>query len=146
MNVTFAALAGALALAASPAVSAAAPAMDGGVMEGGATAQATAAAVSQDEAYAIAREGYDFLFPLLTMDFTRRVQTTVTAEGRAPRTGVENVLAHSPTFPPGEFRIVVRPNFDTLYSMAWIDVSKGPVTMAVQPGLDRYYLLPLMDM
>ena len=141
MNLSFAALVGALALAATPAVSAAAPAKDGG-----ATAQATAAAVSQDEAYAIAREGYDFLFPLLTMDFTRRVQTTVTAEGRAPRTGVENVLAHSPTFPPGEFRIVVRPNFDTLYSMAWIDVSKGPVTMAVQPGLDRYYLLPLMDM
>ncbi len=136
---TLTALWGALALATTPAASAPATGPAAGPV-------ATASPVSQDEAYAIAREGYDFLFPLLTMDFTRRAQTTVAAEGRAPRTAVENVLAHNATFPPGEFRIIVRPNFDTLYSIAWIDVSRGPVTLAVKPGLDRYYLLPLMDM
>ena len=107
---------------------------------------AAAAPVTQEEAYAIAREGYDFLFPLLTMDFTRRAMTTVTGPGRAPRTAVENVLAPAAAFPRGEDRIIVRPNFDTLYSIGWIDVSQGPVTLAVKPGLDRYYLLPLMDM
>jgi hypothetical protein len=107
---------------------------------------AASEAVTEAEAYAVAREGYNYLFPLLTMDFTNRAQTTVVAPGLAPRSAVENVLAHAQAFPRGEDRIVVRPNFDTLYSIAWIDVSKGPVTLAVKPDLDRYYLLPLMDM
>jgi hypothetical protein len=142
MTNTLTALWGALGLAlATPLAATAAP-----TAEAPATTADAPSAITQDEAYAIAREGYDFLFPLLTMDFTRRAQTTVVAEGRAPRNAVENVLSHAATFPPGEFRIIVRPNFDTLYSMAWIDVSKGPVTLAVKPGLDRYYLLPLMDM
>ena len=107
---------------------------------------AASEAVTEAEAYAVAREGYNYLFPLLTMDFTNRAQTTVVAPGLAPRSAVENVLAHAQAFPRGEDRIVVRPNFDTLYSIAWIDVSKGPVTLAVKPDLDRYFLLPLMDM
>ena len=110
MTNTLTALWGALGLAlATPLAATAAP-----TAEAPATTADAPSAITQDEAYAIAREGYDFLFPLLTMDFTRRAQTTVVAEGRAPRNAVENVLSHAATFPPGEFRIIVRPNFDTL--------------------------------
>ena len=102
--------------------------------------------VSEAEAYSIGREGYDFLFPLVTMDLTRRAQMTAASAAEKPRVAGANTFWHWPAFPPGEFRAVVRPNFDTLYSMAWVDVSKGPVTLTIKPGMDRYYLLPLMDM
>jgi Protein of unknown function (DUF1254) len=41
---------------------------------------------------------------------------------------------------------VVRPNFDTLYSLAWLDVTKEPVIISVPDTQGRFYLLPLLDM
>jgi hypothetical protein len=42
---------------------------------------------------------------------------------------------------------VVRPNFDTLYSSAWVDVSRGPVYIDVPPLYhDRFFMLPFYDM
>jgi len=40
----------------------------------------------------------------------------------------------------------VRPNFDTLYSLAWVDVSKEPVILSVPAVKDRFYMMPLLDM
>ena len=132
------ALAAALLLAASAGLCAAPPL---------AFASETApAAVTPEEAFSIAREGYEMLMPIVIMDLTRRGQATHAPGGPAPRVPGVNRFAHAEAFPSGEFREIVRPNFDTLYSTAWIDVSMGPVTLAVKPGMDRYYLLPLMDM
>jgi hypothetical protein len=48
-------------------------------------------------------------------------------------------------FPDHQFRLVVRPNCDTLYSSAWIDLSNEPIVLSV-PGMgDRYYVMPFMD-
>mgnify|MGYP001241790619 CR=1 FL=1 len=48
-------------------------------------------------------------------------------------------------FPLGTFRERVRPNFDTLYSLAWLDLTNEPVITSMPDTQGRYYLLPMVD-
>ena len=57
-----------------------------------------------------------------------------------------NHFSHMEAFPPGDFKEVVRPNFDTLYSSAWLDLTDGPLIVSAPDTAGRYYMLPLMDM
>lgn len=93
----------------------------------------------------VAREAYVYLYPLITMDVSRRQQTGTPA-GQRPGFGPPNAFHHIRTFPPAEFRAVVRPNFDTLYSSAWLDLTGGPVQIHVPDSGDRYYMLPMLDL
>src|SRR5262249_27863458 len=56
-----------------------------------------------------------------------------------------NRFYHVPKFPDSSFRQVIRPNADTLYSSAWLDLSKEPQMLQVPDTNDRYYLLQFMD-
>ncbi|BFV60971.1 DUF1254 domain-containing protein [Kitasatospora sp. CMC57] len=93
----------------------------------------------------LAREAYTYLYPLVMMDVTRR-QGTSPAAAERPGYGPPNQFDHLREFPSAEFRAVVRPNFDTLYSNAWLDLTGGPVKLHVTDTADRYFMLPLMDM
>jgi hypothetical protein len=58
-----------------------------------------------------------------------------------------NTFSHIREFPAADFKIVVRPNFDTLYSSAWLDLTGGPVVVSAGADPDgRYYQLPMYDM
>lgn len=102
-------------------------------------------AISPQQAYEIGLEAYLYFYPLVLMDITRSQMTNVPPGGFL-RTRPMNALLHVRGFPTPDSKTVVRPNFDTLYSVSWLDVSKEPVIVTVPAAAERYYLLPLMDM
>ncbi len=101
--------------------------------------------INEQEAFEIGVEAYTYFYPLVLMDTTRRQAVNVEA-GKTIGRGPMNAFTHVPTFPPADFRDVVRPNFDTLYSIAWLDLTKEPMVVAVPDTQGRYYLLEMLDM
>jgi len=101
------------------------------------------ASVSAQEAYEIGVEAYIYFYPLVTMDVTRE---QINHTPGAPANSLVNRFVHIRTFPPADFRAVVRPNFDTLYSSAWLDLTKEPMIVSAPDTGGRYYLLPMLDM
>jgi hypothetical protein len=85
----------------------------------------------------IAVEAYVYFYPIITMDVSRR-QTTNSIPS--------NVFMNLKAFPTASSTTIVRPNFDTLYSTAWLDLTSGPIVLSVPDTNGRYYLMPLLDM
>ncbi len=108
------------------------------------TAYGAAAPVSEAEAHAIGVQAYLYLYSLLTMDITRQQLTNVARdEGLA---APMNVFANVPAYPTAAMKIVVRPNFDTLYSSVWLDLTQEPMVVSAPDTDGRYYMLPMLDM
>ena len=101
--------------------------------------------LSQQEANELAVEAYIYFYPLVTMDVTRRQSTNIES-GKMLGRGPMNTFTQMRTFPPADFREVVRPNFDTLYSTGWLDLTAEPMIVSVPDTDGRYYLLPMLDM
>jgi hypothetical protein len=110
-----------------------------------ATAESASPALTEEDAAAIAVEAYVYFYPLITMDLTRKQLTNV-EPGKSALGGPMNTFANVPAFPPADFRAVVRPNFDTLYSAGYLDLTRGPMVVSVPDTGGRYYLLPMLDM
>lgn len=82
-------------------------------------------------------EGFMFGYPLVIMDLTRAgaVQTIAPA----------NRLKRVRVFPDAAFRDVVRPNVDTLYTSAFIDMADGPFVFEMPAQSQRYELMQFTD-
>jgi len=110
-----------------------------------ALAQATASTITEQEAHAIGVDAYLYFYPLVSMDITRKQFTNVEPGkvfGKAPM----NMFVSAPEYPPADFKGVVRVNFDTLFSIAWLDLTKEPVIVSAPDTGGRFYLLPMLDM
>jgi hypothetical protein len=107
-----------------------------------------AAAASQpdnptpDEIRGIAASAYTFAYPLVLMDVTRRTDLERRAQTGLPGA---NHFVHARAFPDDHARIVIRPNADTLYSTAWLDLSREPILLHVPDTHGRYYVMQLLD-
>lgn len=92
--------------------------------------------LSQRETIRLAAQGYVFGYPLVITDLTRANFVA----GMAPT----NRLVHVPAFPDARFRDIVRPNVDTLYSVAWLDMNDGPWVFEL-PASERYAVMQFLD-
>jgi hypothetical protein len=101
--------------------------------------------VLSDDLRTLSYEAALYFYPLMLMDVTR-LQALNKPAGSSPIAGPPNQFHHIRAFPSAEFRGVVRPNFDTLYSAAWLDLTAGPVIVHAPDTDDRYYMLPMLDM
>ena len=111
----------------------------------GAALPARADTITEPEAHAIGVDAYVYFYPLVTMDITRR-QLTNAAAGAGFGHGPMNAISNVPAYPAADDRVVVRPNFDTLYSVGYLDLTKEPMVVSVPDTHGRYYLLPMLDM
>ncbi|MFI5156146.1 MAG: DUF1254 domain-containing protein [Chitinophagales bacterium] len=101
-------------------------------------------AIPKDSVVAIAKAAFVYGVPLALIDITRKKLTNY----EVPQDGTgapSNQFAISTKFPDAKFRDVVRPNADTYYSSASLDLSKEPLVMTVPNTGTRYYLLPMLD-
>jgi hypothetical protein len=107
--------------------------------------QSSANAITPDEAHGIAVDAYLYFYPLVIMDITRKQSTNI-EPGKEFGKGPTNMFVSVPEYPRADFKGVVRSNFDTLYSIAWLDLTREPQIVSAPDTQGRYYLLPMLDM
>lgn len=92
---------------------------------------------AKSEQIVLSAEAYVFGYPLVMMDLTR--------QSALHTIGPENQLRRVRQFPDARFRDVVRPNVDTLYTTAFIDLAKGPWVFSMSGTRDRYEVMAFLD-
>lgn len=92
---------------------------------------------SQRDTIVAGAQAYLYGYPLVIMDVTR--------SQAASSVGPENQLRRVRQFPDASFKGVVRPNVDTLYTTAFIDMAQGPWVFEMAPNNKRYEVMPFMD-
>ena len=106
---------------------------------------ANAQTVTPEDARKIAEDAYIYGYSLITTEVTR-VQGTNIAKAEPARLGAPmNQFANVPRYPPADYRGVSAPNADTLYSLAWLDLSEPQVFSHPDMG-DRFYLMEMVDL
>ena len=96
-----------------------------------------------EEAVSTATDAYVYGYPLVTMDMTRKRLTNVVSPdaSHAPM----GQLLKLRTYPAVDNHAVTAPNADTLYTMAWLDLSKEPYIFGIPDVGGRYFLMPMLS-
>ena len=85
---------------------------------------------------------YGYTFPLVLMDATE-TSATNTEEAATEKAPV-NQFIHSVALADAQFRTVVTPNVDTIYSQVWYDLSEEPMVYEL-PKTDRFCKVQVLD-
>ena len=94
--------------------------------------------ISSDELLSTLGEAYLYGYPLVLMDLTQKVATNIEKPHLTKSTAPINQLGHFRIFPDHTLKAVVKPNVDTYYSIAWMDLTAAPLVLSM-PATDRYY-------
>jgi hypothetical protein len=92
--------------------------------------------LSEKEAAEIGTEAYIYGYPLVTVEMTRRVTTNV--ESLAGLRAPMGQFANAREYPNASYKDVTAPNADTLYSSAFLDLSKEPYILSLPDEANRY--------
>lgn len=113
------------------------------VLLAGSPVAGRAAGLSEKDALALGVDAYIYGYSLITMEYTRRVVTNVVEPkgAHAPM----NQFANLREYPDAAFRDVTAPNADTLYSSAFLDLSKEPYVLSLPDEAGRYFLMPMLS-
>jgi len=95
------------------------------------------------EAVRIASEAYIYGYPLVTFDMARKQQTNV-ARPDAEHAPMGQMIRMR-SYPAVDNHCCAAPNADTLYTEAWLDVSKEPWIFSIPDMGHRYYMMPILD-
>jgi hypothetical protein len=106
---------------------------------------AAAQSISDQEAHGIVMDAYVYAYPLLLMDAFMRQGTNYAEPTGIVTQAPYNQFSHAKAFPPADFKAVVRPNVDTLYSSANLDLGPEPMLLSV-PATDRFFQLPMLSL
>ena len=87
-------------------------------------------------------DAYVYAFPLVLMDATK-ISATNTEEAFNEKAPV-NQFIHSVALADAQFRTVVTPNVDTIYSQVWYDLSEEPMVYEL-PETDRFCKVQVLD-
>jgi hypothetical protein len=94
---------------------------------------------------AVGEEAYIYGYPLVVMDQTKATVTAVAGTSANDRRAPVNQFARRKTLSSPADTEVPRPNLDTLYSTAWLDLSRGPVTLSIPAMAERFFVYPIHD-
>jgi hypothetical protein len=96
-----------------------------------------------EEAVGTAIDAYLYGYPLITFDIARQQQTNVAVPDaeHAPM----GQMIRMRTYPAVDNHCCAAPNADTLYTEAWLDVSKEPSVLSIPDMGNRYYIIPILD-
>jgi hypothetical protein len=100
--------------------------------------------LSPEAARATAEDAYVFAYPML--ENYRTFLGALRAKGTPFYIGAFNVLVHDDRLLGPEVENIVRPNNDTLYSKAVLDLRAEPVVLSVPEEPHRYYSFQLIDL
>lgn len=110
------------------------------------TSEENTASVIDAQTIQTLREAYEFGFPLIVMHATQQVGTNVEKVYNKGRIAAPiNQLSSATQFPDDKFRDVIRPNNDTYYSSASLDLKTEPMVLHLANTNNRYALFPLLD-
>src|SRR5262245_24866821 len=110
---------------------------------GGRTASADYASDYQ-KALDLGTQAYVYGVPLLDTERVFRTNTSLdVSDGRGD--GPINQFNHVRHLADPLDRTVVAPNHDTLYSIAWLDLTPQPIVIHVPFLSDRFHIIPLLS-
>ena len=100
--------------------------------------------IPSEEFLEIVVEAYFYGYPLVLMDYTKKVSTNIESPDPMHPFAPVNQIGHFRVFPDHNLTTVVKPNVDTYYSIVWFNLREEPQVLSM-PATERYYLLPFMD-